>query len=159
MNALMNQPRFVEDELQDLRNIVENARTPAAKHAVIWSAHYRTALRQLANAKIVITSYELLCREPETELRRILDSVGANWAPHVLRMALRPSGTTHRTSAIITGKDNVERWRTTMTQKDVEAVLMVVRQFGMDRVYGDSAMPSDASLQRIRANKCDGLLS
>ena len=146
IHSILAQHRLVADHLQDVVDVIHRARTAAAKRAVIWCVQYRVPLRQLGPGSVVEAWYEHLCRDPQGELPRLLAGLGVRWTPAVLERANQPSAKALASSAVVTGDDKVERWRSAMPPSDIDDVLSVVREFGMDHLYDDSPLPRAASL-------------
>jgi len=103
----------------------------AAKYAWSWREFNETAhatIAGLSNARVII--YEDLCARPLEEARAILGFTGLPWDAQTemfLRRSTHHAGTAGYYAVLRNSIAAAERWRTTMTPADQNAVRAVVR--------------------------------
>ena len=115
----------------------------AARHAWRWRAFNEPAIeamRDLPNTRIVV--YEDLCRRPEDVARELFAFAGLDW--HQRTSAFLGSSTQHhrpngyydvfRSSSV-----TAERWRSTMSTPDQDAVRAVIATSPLARFWPDLA--------------------
>lgn len=142
------QEKLIEDHLRDRLDLIHGARREEEKHAVVWCVSNLVPLHQFGPGELDVFFYERLCTEAEPEIRRLIRilSRGSFQMEHAkLERALRridvPSGTTLRSSAVMTGEDTVGRWREHLSRSQIANILAVVDAFGLGDLYGDCALP------------------
>ncbi|MGH7544424.1 MAG: sulfotransferase [Gemmatimonadota bacterium] len=142
------QEKLIEDHLKDRLDLIRGARRVEEKHAIVWCVSNLVPLAQFEPGELDVVFYERLCTQPEPEIRRIIQIL--NKEPFEaeeakLGRALRridvPSGTTLRSSAVVTGEDPVGRWRKHLSRDQIANILAVVEAFGLGHLYGDSDRP------------------
>jgi hypothetical protein len=138
---LLDQPKLVEDFVGNRMEVIRSATTVAAKHAVIWSVHHLVPLQQFEPHELTVVFYENLCLRPDREIPRIFRAIGRDFDRTAFRAADRPSATSRRTSAVVTGTDRVAGWTSALSTREVEEVLAVVDAFGLGHLYGPSPTP------------------
>ena len=142
------QEKLVEDHLRERLDLIRGARREEEKHAVVWCVSNLVPLAQFGPGELDIFFYERLCTQPEPEVRRMVrilsegsfEADGAKLGRALRRIDI-PSGTTLRSSAVITGEDPVGRWRRDLSQDQIANILGVVDAFGLGHLYGDSVLP------------------
>lgn len=113
----------------------------AAKYAWDWVRFNETALRPLhgqANARIVI--YEELCANPRKVAREMLTFCGLDWNDQSEAFIERSSNDDRATGYYAVFRNSIaaaDRWRTTMSADDQEAVREVVRQSPLRQFWPD----------------------
>jgi hypothetical protein len=144
----LSQEKLVEDHLKDRLDLIRGARRVEEKHAVVWCVSNLVPLAQFGPGELDVFFYERLCTQPEPEIQRIarILSEGPLEAREAkLGKALRridvPSGTTLKSSAVVTGDDPVGRWRKLLSRDQIANILAIVEAFGLSHLYGDSDRP------------------
>jgi hypothetical protein len=146
IEPFLSQPKLVDDFLADKMEVISRARTAEEKHAIIWCISNLVPLRQFPAAKLAVIFYESLCMQPEREVPKMFQAIGHKYDEAVFALAQRPSTTTARTSAIVTGEDRVIRWKRELSPQQISNILSVVEDFELDYIYGDSPTPQVESL-------------
>jgi hypothetical protein len=149
LEPFLVQPQFVEDFLSDKMEIVKGAKSVEAKHAVIWCLCNLIPLRQFRPGEIQVVFYENLCLQPSTEIAQIFGAIKQAYQATVLADVGKPSRTVTNRSAVFRGEDKVRRWQKELSPRQINTILSVVADFGLDYLYGDSPMPIVASDQVI----------
>jgi len=146
IQPFLDQEELILDHLGDKLDIINKATTIEEKHAIIWCVSNYVPLRQFEQDKLSIVFYESLCTQPETELPRMFEGIGLEFRTSFLNTVSRPSPTAWVTSAVMTGEDKISRWKRELTFKQIDDILSIVQEFGMDKFYTDSPMPDISAL-------------
>ena len=141
LKPFLAQPELLEDYLADKLDIIRHARSDEAKHALIWCISNLVPLAQFQPGELNITHYEHLCAAPELEIPRVFQTIGHNLNSAVLAHANTPSRTATAYSAVMRAQDKLMRWQRELTARQVGTILSVVRDFGLDNLYGEDPMP------------------
>jgi hypothetical protein len=137
IQPMLRQPALVEDFLGARMRIVESARSPAAKHALIWCIHNLVPMTQLESAELAVVRYEDLCRDPSVAIPRLFGAIRRPFGDSVFRSARMPSLTSRPESAVVSGHDPVTEWQGALPPAAVRDVLSVVEAFGLGHLYED----------------------
>ena len=147
IEAFLSQPQFVEDYLGPYLDLIRSARNSEEKHAMIWSLSNLVPLKQFGPGELKIVYYEDLCVQPEIEFPAIFESIGYGYDPSMMELLDRPSQTAKVTSAVVTGMNKVSRWKSVLSQVQIERILKVVQAFGLDRFYNDTLLPLNSRMK------------
>jgi hypothetical protein len=115
----------------------------AAKYAWSWRAFNETAHASIAgqdNALVVV--YEDLCANPTSEARAILAFTGLPWHRQTEAFLARSTSYDGPAGYYAVVRNSIaaaERWRTSMAQRDQDAVRAVVRDSPLIRYWPDLA--------------------
>jgi hypothetical protein len=162
IEPFLSQPKLVDDFLAEKMKVLGRAKTDEEKHAIIWCISNLVPIRQFHSHQLDTIFYENLCTQPEQEIPRIFQAIEHDYDDAIFASAQQPSYTTVRTSAIVTGKDKVTRWKRELSPQQISNVLSVVADFELDYIYADSVTPlitdvSSVSLESqddARGSKC-----
>ena len=141
IERLLAQPMLIQDFLVDHMDVIRRAEYPEEKQAIIWCVNNLIPIEQFRGSRLHVVFYENLCLLPDTEVAGLFRAINQPYNKDVLTMLPKPSTTSHSASAIITGKDMVERWRTELDKEQIQRIKSIVSAFGLDHIYGDSAIP------------------
>jgi hypothetical protein len=140
LEPLYAQPELVEDFLAPHVDRLRGLRKPEEKHAAIWCISYAVPLAQLAPNEVEVLHYEDLLLSPERDLARVLAALGR--APDAGALGTgRASMTAVRSPSSGSPRERALRWRSELSPAQVDAVLGVVRAFGLDRLYDGEGLP------------------
>jgi hypothetical protein len=145
LEPFLAQPELTEDFLADKLDCIRYARSDEAKHALVWCISNLVPLAQFQSHELTITYYERLRTSPELEVPRLFHAIGHGYRPSVFSQMDTPSWTTKRTSAVMRAENNVTRWRRQLSPSQISTILSVVRDFGLDYLYGDTSMPLETT--------------
>lgn len=153
--SFLRQPPLVEDFLADKLELIAQARSAAAKHAIIWCISNAVPLQQFAPGELPIVFYEHLLTQPEMVLTAVFQQIGVPLDPEsVSQLTRRPSATSKKHSAVMTGANPLTQWQKQLSASQIEDVLAVVAAFGLDTLYNDSPMPRQRGMEdELSANK------
>ena len=135
------QDDLMADFLQDKMGVIESARTPAQRHALIWCISNLVPLRQFTGSEWHLFFYEHLVSQPEVEIPRLFKAIRQEFAPSVFTALERPSSSTTAEGAVMQGRQGTARWKDKLTVRQVDEILAVVAGFGLDYLYGDADSP------------------
>jgi hypothetical protein len=141
LSRFLSQPDLMKDYLEPFRSQMEAASTDWEKRVFVWCIENHVPLAALDPQRVLFAFYEDFCVDPEGELRRLLDFVGMPFDPGALETLAKPSATSRKDSAVVSGEDLVEAWRRSVTPAEVATTMRVVELFGLDRMYTSDSMP------------------
>lgn len=141
IEPFLSQEALVNDFLADKMDLIQNARTPEEKHAIVWCISHLIPFKCFASGELNLIFYENLCVQPEVELTRIFRAVGYRYKKTVFTALDRPSATATRSSAVMRGDDKIAQWKKSLSSKQISNILSIVEAFGLDCVYDDSLLP------------------
>jgi hypothetical protein len=142
----LSQQNLIEDFLYDKLDLVRHAKTAEEKHAIVWCIQNMVPIRQFASNQLNVIFYESLCAQPEQEVHRMFQAIGRKYDDTIFASVRRPSYTSVRTSAIVTGEDKLTRWKRELSPMQISNILSTVEDFGLGYIYGDSVTPLVAAL-------------
>jgi len=108
----------------------------------MWCINYYVPLRQFKPGEIHIAFYENFAEKPREECERLFTFLNEPWDDRVFEAIRRPSEVTKPDAAIMTGKSVVAGWMDEVGPERTKRALEVLQLFGLDKIYGDSPMPS-----------------
>jgi hypothetical protein len=100
----------------------------------------------------VLIPYEDLAADPRQELSRLFDAWQMTMPEGVLESAMRPSGTTDSGSALHAGADPSSAWRRSLSTRQIDGILAVIRTFGLD-FYDDKGRPDRERLDALSSGE------
>jgi hypothetical protein len=136
------QNRLVADFLKDKIELVQDARTAAQKHALVWCISNLVPLQQFARQDWHVIFYENLIVQPEVEIPQLFQAVGQTYKQSVFTTLARPSSTVTVDSAVMHGHDKVSQWQKKLTTRQIDDILAIVAAFGLDYLYGENILPT-----------------
>jgi hypothetical protein len=141
IEPFLSQPRLIDDFLADKLDIIRRATTPEQKHAVIWCVSNLVPILQFSSNGLNPIFYENLCLQPEVEIPKIFRTIGCEYRESIYEDIKKPSTTTVRSSAVLSGENRVTRWQRELTPKQVDNILAIINEFGLDYIYDSSPVP------------------
>lgn len=152
IDSFLRQPQLMEDFLSDKIHIITQARSDAAKHALIWCISNMVPLRQFASGDLPVVFYEHLIAQPDSTIPTLFQKIGiADYEDSVYQAAQKPSATSKKHSAIVTGTNQITQWQNKLTRSQIEDVLKIVAAFNLDGIYDDSLMPRVGQVVEVTA--------
>jgi hypothetical protein len=133
---------LMEDHLEPFREAMAAASSEWDRHVFVWCVENYVPLRGLAPGQVHVVFYERLVVDPETELGGLFEFLGLDPTEEVLARLRRPSNSSRKDSAIVTGSDPVRSWRSHVSPADLRRAVEILRMFGLDRIYGDGDLPA-----------------
>lgn len=143
IEPFLAQPRLIEDFLHDKLDVIGRAETIEEKHAVIWCISNLVPLRQFDPGELNVCFYENLVLQPEIEIPRLFRAVNLPYKDTIFAQANKPSPTTVRSSAVVTGGNKTAGWQKILTPEQIGNILAVVEAFELDYIYGDAVTPRE----------------
>jgi hypothetical protein len=126
------------------------------RHVLRWCMENVVPIGQLSPGSVHVVFYEDLVEDPEGELRRLARYLGGFaggvWAFDPARRPRvdRPSAANYRQTPMLPAAERLRSWVDTVPPSSVERAVALLKEFGLDRVYGSSVRPcvtADAVLQ------------
>lgn len=141
LGPCFEQKDLVEDFLRHRLEYLEGLEHSEERHAALWALHNMVALEQLAGGRGNVLFYEDLLLCPREEVPRIFAAISQPYEESVFTSLERPSALSSRSSAVVTGDDPVCRWKDILSPIQIDRVLAVVEQLGLNHLYGDAEIP------------------
>ena len=153
LDELLAQDDLVADHLAPFVADIRAARTPFEQHVFLWCAENYVPLRQLDPGDAAFVFYENLCAEPKREIERLFGFLGRDVQPEIYDRLAQPSELTREESAVNSGGDLIEGWRTQVDRQQAQRAIDILRLFGLDTIYSlDTSMPDvDAATAMLGA--------
>jgi hypothetical protein len=145
LESMLAQDRLRDDFLSARTAAIEAARSPAAKHALIWCLTHLVPLSQFPPEELGVVFYEDLCVEPGRTLGRVFERIG-----HPEAGAGAATGRASMT-ARAGGAAAIDRWRNELSKGQIEEVRSVVDAFALDHLYADGDRPTEAARRHFGA--------
>ena len=140
-SLFLDQQPLLDDHVGPFLDGMGSLDTEFERHILVWCLDNYVPLRTPPRSAVHVMFYENLCVDPEGELGRLFAYLGEPLAERALRVAGRPSATTRRDSAIVSGNSLVDGWRTSVTEQEIESAGRILSVFGLDHIYGRGSMP------------------
>ena len=134
----MEQEDLVEDFLLPMETRIRAASDGFERHLFLWCIDNYVPLRQFGLGEIHLVFYENLLAHPKEELRRLFASLGEDFDDRAYRNLERPSPLSRNEAP---ENPSVDGWRRQVTGRRLEGAVEILSVFGLDRVYGEGAMP------------------
>lgn len=141
LDRFLSERALVDDLLAPIVPEIRAARDDFERHVFAWSIENAVPLRMIERGEIHVAFYENFCAEPATELQRLFGFLGRTVDQATLDRLARPSNSTRKDSAIVSGGNLVESWRRSIPPAQAERAVEILALFGLDRIYGTDAMP------------------
>jgi hypothetical protein len=153
-DGFLSQPQLMEDHLEPFRADIEAAAGDVDDNLFAWCANYYVALRQLAGQRVFVAFYESLLMDPRTEVARLFAFLGRTFDDRIFARMMLPSvqvrvSSDGDSSAVLSGGDMIDGWRTHISPAQLERALELLKRFGLDWIYGPASMPRVADLARF----------
>ena len=136
LSETMEQEELVEDFLGPVETEIRAARNALERHVFSWCIDNYVPLRQFGPGEIHLAFYENFVVYPEDEIRRLFAFLSEDFDGCVYRTLRRPSPLSRKGES-----PSVDAWRRCVTDSQLERVVEVLGLFGLDRVYGERALP------------------
>ncbi len=141
---LLEQQKLMEDFLHPYADEIRRARDVFERTVFLWCVEALVPLSQLRPGELHVVFFENLVRNPEAEIARLFSHLGKSTDD--LRLDLEKLGTPSLTarrasSAVWTGADPVESWRSRVSDEQRRRTLEILERFGLDAIYTDASLP------------------
>jgi hypothetical protein len=148
----MEQEDLVEDFLLSVEAEIRGARSAFERNIFLWCIENYVPLRQLGPGEIHLSFYEHFLARPEEEIWRLLAFLGESPDERVYR-ALRTRSPLSRGAQEDPSPD---AWRRHVSGPQLERALEILALFGLDRVYGEGAMPDPPGARALMGGGVQG---
>jgi hypothetical protein len=147
IDPFLKQPNLISDHLSNHIDFIQSVASEEEKHALVWCISNLVPLKQFCSDSLRIIFYENICIQPEEELSKIIHYLQHHDKPLRMINANKPSTTSLLSSAVVAGKDKLTRWTKNLSTEQVNRILNVVTEFGLDYLYGESTVPLERKNQ------------
>jgi hypothetical protein len=142
LEPFLNQQALLDDHLAPLTDVIRGARGDFEQHVANWCVQHYIPFRQLRRGDVHVLFYEDLCLHADRALSDACAFLGRPYQSSALASLRNPSFTARKDSPIRTGADSlVDEWCQKVSADERSAGMALLRAFGLDRIYGDEAMP------------------
>ena len=142
----MEQEDLVEDFLGPVEAEIRAARDAFERHVFSWCVENYVPLRQFGAGEIQLSFYENFLAHPEDEIPRLFAFLGEDFDARVYRTLRRPKD----------GKGSVDAWRRCVSSSQLRRTVEILALFGLDRVYGEGAMPDRSGAHALMMDGVKG---
>jgi hypothetical protein len=151
LSETMEQRELVEDFLLPMQAEIRAARDAFERHVFSWCIENYVPMRQLGPGEIQLSFYENFLAHPEDEIPRLFAFLGEDFDARVY-------GTLKRPSPLSRGDEgaSVDAWRRSVSGSRLERTTEILALFGLDRVYGEGAMPDPSGAQALMMDGVKG---
>lgn len=119
-------------EVRWINELAQRVSTVEEQFAFVWCLDYYIPLSEPKPHPWILTTYEKLVTEGETELNRLLGSLGYEAKRDPNDLLKRPSAEAHDDSNVARGQNPLTTWRRRLNRTQQDRVLSVVAEFGLD---------------------------
>ena len=141
LEEVLDQPLLLEDLVGEFRDHIANAATEFDRHIFLWCVENYVPFRQLAPYDVHVAYYENFCERPKFEFDRLFRYLKRPYNRDVFSQLYHPTVLSREESAIVTGSNLIDAWRTWVTPEQIERAMEILALFGLDRLYGADSMP------------------
>lgn len=141
LDDYLEQADLINDYLKPFYQEIKTATDLFDKHVFMWCIENYIPLRQFNDAEIKVVFYEDLCMEPQRTSRELLEWVGAEYSPDIMRAMRMPSAASQQDSAVVTGRSLTNSWQANVSDKQKARTREIMSLFGMQCIYGKDAIP------------------
>lgn len=150
LDDVLEQEDLVAAHLADRMETIERIRAEGSdfdRRILLWCIENAVALAQLEGAPDgrCVVHYENFCRDdPRPEIAAMFAHLRKPFDDAVFAAMRRPSKLSTADSAIVTGKNLVDGWRTQLTAAQIDRAVAILAAFGLDGIYGADSYPAGA---------------
>lgn len=141
LEDVLMQQDLMDDFLNPFKKIINTAKDVYDKHLILWCIENYVPLKQFKDGEMLIVLYENVCMNPIHELNRLLSFIGGKIFPDALERLSNPSALTRKESAINTGKNMINSWKSSVPDKKIDRTIGILSEFGLDKLYNAGGMP------------------
>ncbi len=141
LEEILDQPLLLDDLVGEFRDHIANAATEFDRHIYLWCVENYVPFRQLAPYDVHVAYYENFCERPKFEFDRLFRYLKRPYNRDVFSQLYHPTVLSREESAIVTGSNLIDAWRTWVTPEQIERAMEILALFGLDRLYGTDSMP------------------
>jgi len=154
-STFLAQPTLLEDFLQPFQSAMKHARSEFERHVYWWCIETYVPLMQFKPGEILVVTYEDCVVSPKRAIERIFDYLDRPFNDKVLDVVRRPSSQTRwnwrsrNASAIVSGEGIVDAWQRSVSRRDSERAIDILKQFGLDTIYSTDPVPDSAAIEQF----------
>ena len=146
LSETMEQEELVADFLLPVEAEIRDARDAFERHVFSWCIENYVPLRQFGPGEIQLSFYEHFLAHPEDEIPRLFAFLREDFDASVYREARRPKDE----------EGSVDAWRRSVSSSQLERTVEILALFGLDRVYGEGAMPDPSGAHALMMDGVKG---
>ena len=140
MSADLDRGRYASD-LGESAAYIRGLETPEEKIVGMWCRTQKAALEdEVTEARVTRMYYETLSLFPEQEIERLFAGWGESVPENTLAQVQKASRMTQEQSLLENPEDQVSKWRTKFSDRQIERMCRVLKDFDIE-IYGEDPMP------------------
>ena len=144
LSETIEQEELVNDFLLPMEDEIRSSRDAFERHVFSWCIENYVPLRQFGPGEIHLAFYENFLSCPEDEIQHLFAFLSEDFDGRVYRALRCPSPLSRK------GEDpSVEAWRHSVTGSQLERAVEILGLFGLDRIYGEGAMPDPSGAHAL----------
>lgn len=151
LSETISQVELMEDFLYPVEAEIRGARDAFERHLFLWCIDNYVPLAQFAPGEIHLAFYEHFVADPQAEADRLFAFLGIKADERVHRALARPSPLVRRDAA--PGERSLDAWRRSLNGARLRRAVEILGLFGLDRVYGEGAMPDPSGARVLMREK------
>jgi len=152
LDSLLRQPELVYDHLEPQLALLEELHTPWERLVGTWCAQTHVLLRTMDETRGTLVLLEDLVRDPGAQSSRLLEATSVTPDPDLLAATLAPRRQADEgTIDLRSGADRLSSALDAVPSEERRQAMRIVEAFGLDVVYGDTALPDSAAAHRLWA--------
>ena len=148
LSETMEQRELVEDFLLPMQAEIRASRDAFERHVFSWCIENYVPLRQFGPGEIQLSFYENFLAHPEDEIPRLFAFLDQDFDARVYRTLRRPSPLSRGDE-----EASVDAWRRSVSGAQLERTTEILALFGLDRVYGEGAMPDPEGVRVLAGER------
>lgn len=142
INNIHEYESLISNHLDKYIDLINDTKTILEKTTCIWCIENLVVLNTMQPDDFLITTYENLVANPNNEVKRIFNYIEKDSINNIDDIIInKVSITARKDSAILKNKDPLKEWKTNLSEKEVETILEIVRNFNLDFLYDESFKP------------------
>ena len=144
LSETMDQEELVEDFLLPMEAGIRASRGAFERHVFSWCIENYVPLRQFGPGEVHLAFYENFLSGPEDEIQRLFAFLREDFDGRVYRALRRPSPLSRKGEG-----PSIDAWRRSVSGYQLERAVEILGLFGLDRVYGEEAMPDPSGAHAL----------
>ncbi len=144
LSETMDQEELVEDFLLPVEACIRDSRGAFERHVFSWCIENYVPLRQFGEGEVHLAFYENFLSCPEDEIRRLFAFLREDFDGRVYRALRRPSPLSRKGEG-----PSMDAWRRSVSGSQLERAVEILGLFGLDRIYGEGAMPDPSGAHAL----------
>lgn len=142
-DLLLQNQKFVNSFPKVLISEYKNADSPFERMIFFWCFYYQITFSNFDTNDAHFVFYENLINDKHNEVKNLFDFLELEYNPEqMFRNYSQPSSTANYSGGF-TGSFNVDGWKNSCTQKEIQRAMEILKIFNLDKLYDfETALPN-----------------